>query len=332
MKPTDPTPLLSSASRPTVLIVDDDEAIQDLVNIYTQEQGFQTRSCPSAETALEDMRRCFCPIVITDVQMPGMGGLSLCRKLRTGKWPGYVYIIVMTGHDQEDGVVEALDAGADDYLHKGAPPAELRARLRVAERIVTLEQRLRRTLESKARQAASDSLTGLPNRRTFDRRLNAEFKRARRFGEPISVLLIDADRFKQVNDQYGHHVGDEVLRRLAATLRENLPREYDVLARIGGEEFATILPHTSRDDAAIVAERLRAAIESTPLATAAGKLSVTVSIGIGSLSNRVSMEPQTTLDVLDEADRGLYESKRLGRNQITVAPAAEPRTLLEVSS
>lgn len=332
MKPTDSTPLLSSASRPTILIVDDDEAIQDLVNIYTQEQGFQTRSCPSAETALEDMRKFFCPIVITDVQMPGMGGLSLCRKLRAGKWPGYVYIIVMTGHDQEDGVIQALDAGADDYLDKGAPPAELRARLRVAERIVTLEQRLRRTLESKARQAASDPLTGLPNRRTFDRRLNAEFKRARRFGEPISVLLIDADHFKQVNDQYGHHVGDEVLRRLAATLRENLPREYDVLARIGGEEFATVLPHTSRDDAAVVAERLRAAIESTPFATAAGTLRVTVSIGIGSLSNRVSMEPQTTLDVLDEADRGLYESKRLGRNQVTVAPATEPRTLLEVSS
>ncbi|WP_129645211.1 diguanylate cyclase [Peristeroidobacter agariperforans] len=332
MKPTDPIPLLNPASRPTILIVDDDEAIQDLVNIYTQEQGFQTRSCPSAETALEDMRKFFCPIVITDVQMPGMGGLSLCRKLRAGKWPGYVYIIVMTGHDQEDGVVEALDAGGDDYLHKGAPPAELRARLRVAERIVTLEQRLRRTLESKARQAASDPLTGLPNRRTFDRRLNAEFKRARRFAEPISVLLIDADHFKQVNDQYGHHVGDEVLRRLATTLRENLPREYDVLARIGGEEFAAILPHTSRDDAAIAGERLRAAIESTPFVTAAGRLSITVSIGIGSLSNRISMEPQTTLDVLDEADRGLYESKRLGRNQVTATPATEPRTLLEVSS
>lgn len=331
MKSTDSIPLLSS-SRPTILIVDDDEAIQDLVNLYTQEQGFQTRSCPSAEAALEDMRKFFCPIVITDVQMPGMGGLSLCRKLRTSKWPGYVYIIVMTGHDQEDGVVEALDAGADDYLHKGAPPAELRARLRVAERIVTLEQRLRRTLESKARQAASDPLTSLPNRRTFDRRLNAEFKRARRFAEPVSVLLIDADHFKQVNDQYGHQVGDEVLRRLAATLRESLPREYDVLARIGGEEFATILPHTSREDAAIVAERLRAAIEGASFPTAAGNLSITVSIGIGSLSNRVSTEPQTTLDVLDEADRGLYESKRLGRNQVTVAPVTEPRTLLEVSS
>jgi diguanylate cyclase (GGDEF)-like protein len=332
MKPTDSTPLLHPASRPTILIVDDDEAIQELVNIYTLEQGFQTRSCPSAESALEEMRKSFCPIVITDVQMPGMGGLSLCRKLRHGKWPGYVYIIVMTGHDQEDGVVEALDAGADDYLHKGAPPAELWARLRVAERIVTLEQRLRRTLESKARQAASDALTGLPNRRTFDRRLNAEFKRARRFGEPVSVLLIDADHFKQVNDQYGHHVGDEVLRRLAVTLRENLPREYDVIARIGGEEFAALLPHTSRDDAAIVAERLRSAIESTPITTAAGKLNITISVGVGSLLTRISMEAQTTLDVLDEADRALYESKRLGRNRVTSAPAAEPRTLIELSS
>jgi diguanylate cyclase (GGDEF)-like protein len=332
MKPTDSTPLLSSASRPTIMIVDDDEAIQELVNIYTLEQGFQTRSCASAEAALEEMRRSFCPIVITDVQMPGMGGLSLCRRLRHGKWPGYVYIIVMTGHDQQDGVIEALDAGADDYLHKGSPPAELHARLRVAERIVTLEQRLRRTLESKAREAASDALTSLPNRRTFDRRLNAEFKRARRFAEPISVLLIDADHFKQVNDQYGHQVGDEVLRGLAITLRENLPREYDVIARIGGEEFATILPHTSREDAALVAERLRAAVDRSAIATAAGLLNITVSVGVGSLLNRVSTEPQTTLDVLDEADRALYESKRLGRNRVTSIPGAEPRTLLELSN
>ncbi len=332
MKPTDSTPLLSSAARPTILIVDDDEAIQELVNIYTLEQGFQTRACPSGEAALEEMRNSFCSIVITDVRMPGMGGLSLCRKLRHGKWPGYVYIIVMTGQDQADGVVEALNAGADDYLHKGAPPAELHARLRVAERIVTLEQRLRRTLESKARQAASDALTGLPNRRTFDRRLNAEFKRARRFAEPISVLLIDADHFKQVNDRYGHTVGDEVLRGLAATLRENLPREYDVIARIGGEEFATILPHTSRDDAALVAERLRAAVERSTIATTAGVLNVTISIGVGSLQSRVSPEPQTTLDVLDEADRALYESKRLGRNRVTATLVPEPRTLLELSS
>jgi diguanylate cyclase (GGDEF)-like protein len=105
-----------------------------------------------------------------------------------------------------------------------------------------------------------------------------------------------------------------------------------VIARIGGEEFAAILPHTSRDDAAIVAERLRYAIENSAVATAAGKLSVTISIGVGSLSNRGSMEPQTTLDVLDEADRALYESKRLGRNRVTSLPASEPRTLIELSS
>lgn len=331
MKPTESIPLLSVPIRPTVLIVDDDEATQELVNIYTEDRGFQTRRCHSAEAALEEMRKSFCPIVITDIQMPGMGGLSLCRKLRDSKWPGYVYIVVMTGHDQEDGLVAALDAGADDYLRKGAPPAELHARLRVAERIVTLEQRLRKTLENKARQAASDPLTGLPNRRTFDRRLNAEFKRARRFSEPISVLLIDADHFKQVNDQYGHNVGDEVLRRLATTLREHLPREYDVLARIGGEEFATILPHTDRDAAVVVAERLRTALMKAPIATTAGRLPITVSIGIGSLSHRVNTEPQTTLDVLDEADRCLYESKRMGRNRVTAIPAAEPRTLQELS-
>jgi diguanylate cyclase (GGDEF)-like protein len=329
MSASEPTQLLAVPGRPAILLVDDDEAARDLVSIHAEQQGFVMRVCASAEEALKRLREHFCPIVITDLNMPGMGGLGLCRELRARKWPGYTYIVMLTGGDHDHGVVAALEAGADDCLRKDSPPAELKARLRVAERIVTLEHRLRRTLEARARQAATDALTSLPNRRSFDRQFNAEFKRARRFGEPLSVLLIDVDHFKQINDQHGHLVGDEVLRHLAATLRTRLPRQIDILARFGGEEFAVVLPHTDRDAALLVAERLRTAVADNPMETSAGSQSFTISIGIGHLATRAGPEPLTTHDLLDEADRCLYESKRQGRNRVTAYPPAEPRSLAD---
>lgn len=332
MSASETTPLLSISGRPGILLVDDDEAARDLVSIHAEQHGYAMRVCASAEEALKRLRENFCPIVITDLNMPGMGGLGLCRELRARKWPGYTYIVMLTGSNHDRGVLAALEAGADDCLRKDSPPAEIKARLRVAERIVTLEHRLRRTLEARARQAATDALTGLPNRRSFDRQFNADFKRARRFGEPLSVLLIDVDRFKQINDEHGHIAGDGVLRQLATTLRMSLPRQFDILARFGGEEFAAVLPHTDREAALVVAERLRAAVEATPISTSDGPKAVTISIGIGHLSNRSGVEPLTTHDLLDEADRCLYESKRRGRNRVTAQPPPEPRSLTDVTS
>lgn len=326
----DTTQLLAMPTRPAILLVDEDESARNLVALYAQQQGYVTHGCGSAEVALKRLRENFCPIVITNLNVPGMGGLALCRELRARKWPGYIYIVMLTG-DHAQGVLTALEAGADDCLRKDSPPAELNARLRVAERIVTLEHRLRRTLEARARQAATDALTALPNRRAFDRQFNAEFKRARRFGEPLSVLLIDVDHFKHINDQHGHLVGDDVLRQLGATLRTDLPRQFDILARFGGEEFAVVLPHTDREAAVLVAERLRIAVETTSIQTAAGSLFITISIGIGHLSTRTNAEPLTTHDLLDEADRCLYESKRQGRNRVTAYPPPEPRSLADAS-
>lgn len=145
------------------------------------------------------------------------------------------------------------------------------------------------------------------------------------------MLLIDVDHFKHINDQHGHLVGDDVLRALALTLRTHLPRQFDTLARFGGEEFGVVLPQTDRDAALLVAERLRTAVENTPVQTSAGPRMITISIGIGHLATRVSPDPLTTHDLLDEADRCLYESKRQGRNRVTAYPPAEPRSLADVS-
>lgn len=330
MSSIESTQLLTLPTRPAILLVDDDAATRTLVSTHAEQQGYAIHECRTAEEALKRLRENFCPIVITDLNMPGMSGLAFCRELRARKWPGYTYIVVLTG-DHEHAAIEALEAGADDCLRKDAPPAELKARLRVAERIVTLEHRLRRTLEARARQAATDALTSLPNRRAFDRQFNAEFKRARRFGEALSVLLIDVDHFKHINDEHGHLVGDDVLRALAGALRTSLPRQFDILARYGGEEFAVVLPHTDREAAHHVGERLRTAVERTSIPTSAGPRMITISIGIGHMATRVIPEPLTTHDLLDEADRCLYESKRQGRNRVTAYPPAEPRSLADVS-
>jgi two-component system, cell cycle response regulator len=330
MSASETTQLLALPARPAVLLVDDDETSRELLMDLMGQEGFSARACDSAEAALVLFEEAFFPIVITDWLMPGMGGLKLCAELRSRALPSYVYVVVLTGFDQAHGAVQALQAGADDYLCKSASPAELQARLRVAERIVTLEQRLRRTLETKARQAASDGLTGLANRRAFDRQFNSDFKRARRFREDLSILLIDVDHFKQVNDRYGHMIGDQVLQQLAIRLRGGLPRDFDFLGRLGGEEFVVLLPHTERAGAALVGERLRDAVASQPISTSAAELQITVSIGVSSLLTNSVREQPTPEDLMDEADRCLYEAKRQGRNRVVSQPPVAPRSLAEL--
>lgn len=310
--------VVPTRSRPTILFVDDDAHALKSLTSRAHEQGYVTRMTQNTEDALQQLRNDFCPILVADAVVPTIGSLALCRELRARRWPGYIYTIVLLSPENDHGVVTVLDAGADDCLRKDAPTDELLARLRVAERILTLEFRLRRLLKSKARQAASDALTGLPNRRAFAHQIDAEGKRAHRYGGALSVLLIDVDHFKLINDRYGHLVGDEVLRHLAATLRRHLPRASDIVARFGGDEFAVVLPQTDGDAAVMVAERLRAAVACASITTNLGELSLTVSIGIGSSAPVcVDISQPTTLDLLEDADRALYESKREGRNRVT---------------
>lgn len=297
------------------------------VSAHIESHGFVTDTCTGAKTALILLRNSFYPIVIIDSQMPVTAGLDLCRKLRSRRFRGYIYIIFLSSENHVGSAISAIQAGADDCLAKECLPAQLLARLCVAERIVTLDHRLRRALKNAAREAASDVLTRLPNRRAFHRRLHSEIKRARRFGESLAVLLIDVDHFKQINDRFGHLVGDEVLRDLARTLRTHLPREFDFLARIGGEEFAAALPHTDRSAAHVVAERLRSAVAEHRVHTTAGEVRITISVGVASSCSDPGAAQLTMQGLLQEADCCLYASKRRGRNRVT-APAKDSYYLL----
>jgi diguanylate cyclase (GGDEF)-like protein len=303
---------------PRVLIVDDDPMVCERLRSLVMAAGFSARAVSSGAAALSALRKSFTPIVITDRDMPDMDGLTLCRTIRDEHFASYVYVMLLTVQDAEADILAGLDAGADDYLSKRAAPAQLVARLRTAQRILTLEHSLRTVVEEKSRLATTDTLTGASNRRYLLRHLSREMKRVRRYGGEVSVLMLDIDHFKAVNDRHGHAAGDDVLREFAVRIDGGLPRDSDWFARTGGEEFVVVLPQTGLDGARIVAEKLRALVAGEALKTSAGLLSITVSIGIAHLDAKSSPDQEISVEqLLNIADRCLYRSKDSGRNRVS---------------
>ncbi|HYM33843.1 MAG TPA: diguanylate cyclase [Steroidobacteraceae bacterium] len=316
-------PSIASLPRQTVLIVDDDTLTRERLTALVQAAGFDTVCASSGREALALLHREYCPIVVSDWLMPDMDGLELCRAVRADSFQGYVYILLLTARDAQQDILSGLDAGADDYLSKRVTEAELIARLRTARRIVALEQSLRDIIEEKRKLATTDALTGTNNRHYFVKHLGRELKRVQRYGGPLSILALDIDRFKSINDRFGHAVGDEVLIEFVRRINLGLPREIDWCARLGGEEFAVVLPQTDLGGAKTVAEKLREMISNVAMLTASGPVSVTVSIGVAAMSS-VPRDKTASVDVLLElADRALYASKQAGRDCVTAAPPAK---------
>lgn len=310
--------LAQTQSEVCVLIVDDDEDARDYLVAVVQEAGYQTRTAASGEEALQLLEREFCPIMITDRNMPGMDGLTLCRRARQGSYAGYLYIFLLTAHNAAEDIVTGLKAGADDYLgKKNISAAELVARLGNARRIVSLEQALRRALDQKRQMANTDVLTGAYSRRYLERQLSLEVERTRRFGHGLTVMLVDIDHFKRINDRHGHAVGDEVLRNTYLRMRELLPRACDWIGRYGGEEFLITLLGTDLGGAELVAQRLTTGVAQTPIETSIGPIGVTISIGAADVSQMLSSE-LSFKGLLQIADECLYASKRAGRNRYTM--------------
>ena len=316
---------------PRVLLVDDDEIVIERLRDLITAAGYEVSTASSGEEALAALEREFAPIVILDRNMPGMDGLELCRTIRLAKnWPGYVYIMLCTAHDSEDEILTGLNAGADDYLSKRASGTQLIARLSTARRIISLEHSLRAVIEERRRMAMTDALTGVHNRRYFMSHTRRELKRVRRFGGELALLVFDIDHFKHINDRYGHGAGDLVLVEFARRMQAALPREYDWCARLGGEEFAVVLPQTDIAGGLVVAEKIRLAVAATPVATAADAIEMTVSVGVSGLSAFADRGAVTVEQILRRADDCLYSSKHNGRNCVTVddpGKAVEQRTL-----
>jgi diguanylate cyclase (GGDEF)-like protein len=315
---TETHPALMAAA-PRVLLVDDDEiAIERLTDLITA-AGYEVISATSGAAALELLSRDFAPVVILDRNMPGMDGLELTRTIRdSAHYPGYVYIMLLTAHDSEDDILSGLNAGADDYLSKRASGVQLIARLSTARRILALEHSLRAVMEERRQMAMTDSLTGAHNRRYFMEHLRRDLKRTRRFGSELGLLMFDIDHFKHINDRHGHAAGDAVLVEFVRRIRSSLTCDYDWCARLGGEEFAVVLPQTDLAGCGLVAERIRRALAAAPIVTIGGSVDATVSVGVTGVSVFTDRDSVTVEQLLRRGDDCLYSSKRNGRDQVTI--------------
>jgi diguanylate cyclase (GGDEF)-like protein len=309
---------------PRVLLVDDDEIMVERLKDLVTAAGFEVQTASNGEEALAALAERFAPIVILDRRMPGMDGLTLCRKIRATQYPGYVYIMLVTAHDSEDEILAGLDAGADDYLSKRVSGTHVIARLATARRILQLEHSLKQVIEERRRMAMTDALTGAHNRRYFMNHMRRELKRTRRFGGEVALLVFDIDHFKHINDRYGHAAGDAVLVEFVRRVQGTLPREYDWCARIGGEEFAVVLPQTDVAGGALVAETIRCAVAAVPIPTSQGAIEITVSVGVSGLACFAERDAVMADHLLIRADDCLYHSKNGGRDRVTVDALATP--------
>ncbi|EJZ23256.1 PleD family two-component system response regulator [Rhizobium sp. Pop5] len=257
-------------------------------------------------------------LVIVNANFDDYDPLRLCSQLRSLERTRFLPILIITEQGSDEMVVRALDLGVNDYIVRPVDPNELVARSLTQIRRKRYNDRLRNSVKQTIELAVTDPLTGLYNRRYLDNHLNVLFNRSMARGRPLSVLITDIDRFKQVNDTYGHDGGDEVLREFANRVRSTI-RGADLACRYGGEEFVVVMPDTSPEVAASVAERLRAAVESTSFALkhSGHALNVTASFGIASRIASVLTPDQ----LMKQADLALYEAKNTGRNRVVAAAA-----------
>jgi two-component system cell cycle response regulator len=305
------------ASRCRVLIVDDDELVLRRLSALVLLGGYETYTATSAAAALQILGETPCQIVLTDWHMPDMDGLALCCNLRSMERDGYIYILLVTVRSARSDIVAGLAAGADDYVVKGATTEELLARIGVGRRITQLERSLRISNRENRRISVTDALTGVRNRRFLMKYLPRELERARHNGTSLAILSCDIDHFKQVNDNYGHETGDEILQEFVKRAASCIRRASGWIARSGGEEFVLVLPETNQNEASYIAARLRQTLAANTIPTNAGPLGITVSIGISALETEQELSEASVLALLRAADRGLYASKRLGRDRAT---------------
>jgi len=311
-------PLAGESAKTRVLIAEDDPISLRLVEVMLAKWGYEPVLANDGMQAWEVLQAEDPPrVAILDWMMPHKDGPTVCRELRKQTDRPYVYVLLLTARTQEKDLVEGLDAGADDYLTKPFSAGELRARLFAGERIVSVQRQLTAAREALREQAIRDALTGLFNRRYLEEALGRELRRAGHGDERLSVLMLDLDHFKNLNDLNGHPAGDAVLKQVGMTLERHTRRE-DIVCRYGGEEFVVILPGAPVSVASRRADDLRRAVRRARLESEGKDLgSLTVSIGIACFP-----EHGTTAEALLAAsDRALYRAKHEGRDRVVVHDA-----------
>jgi len=300
-----------------VLIAEDDPVSRRALEATLVKWGYDVVTCVDGLEAWQVLQSAESPqLAILDWMMPGMDGAQICRQVRQRRNVPYVYLVMLTAKSHREDVLLGLEAGADDYLIKPFDSLELKGRLRSGRRILDLQAELITTQESLRFQATHDPLTGLWNRSGILSILKRELARADRVGSYLSVIMVDLDHFKEINDTLGHLAGDAVLQETARRMRSSL-RSYDEIGRYGGEEFLIVAPGSTSADASKLAERLCASIAENPvLARDDRAIKVFGSMGVASNSDSPHLDEDGLLRV---ADLALYRAKQRGRNCVEVA-------------
>jgi diguanylate cyclase (GGDEF)-like protein len=311
----------------SILMVDDDPGSIQLMGRILAEVG-ALRFASNGSDAVRLVRESPPDLVLLDAEMPGMSGFKVFEALKAVPELADVPVIFVTSHGEPAFEVTALEMGAADFIAKPVNPPLVLARVKTHLRMKSLSDQLRHN-------AATDSLTGIANRRQFDDWLKREWLRGRRHGYALALLLIDVDHFKLYNDRYGHQRGDICLKKVARSIENTARRSADLVARCGGEEFAVLLPHTPRRGAEFMAQQMLAAVADLGIAHEASPThsQLSVSIGIGcyddasdcwvsaeqAVSNSArSVSGPSESELLLAADKALYAAKRAGRAQVSL--------------
>lgn len=313
---------LQFGSRPArILIVTDEHSVRALQR-RLESLGARVWAQSTGRAVTAAAREHAPDLILLDLALPGLGGSRAIRALKKEPATHAIPVIVVSASNDVESRVECLDEGASDCLTRPISHAEVIARIRVILQAKAREDLLRRRVSFLEDLSASDPLTSLLNRRAFDDRLHLEMERAARTGQPLSCLILDIDWFKAVNDQYGHQVGDDVLRQIAKIMVGGR-REHDAMCRYGGEEFVWLLPATEQAVLVERAEWLRGAIGETEIPTAEGSFRISVSIGASTY--RLSEHGRLSAHhLLEQADAALLEAKKLGKNRVVFRdPAPE---------
>jgi diguanylate cyclase (GGDEF)-like protein len=309
-----------------ILVVDDHEDNIELLRARLEARGYEVEGASDGQAALDAVKRVCPDLILLDVMMPKMDGIEVVRRLKANAELPFIPVIMQTALDSTENKVEGLDAGADDYITKPINFAELEARVNSLLRIKTLqsalaarEKELSELNDQLTRISITDGLTQVENRRSLNERLHEMWQHSVRLHEPISLVMCDIDKFKSVNDNYGHQAGDSVLKEFAQLLKSEA-REIDRVGRYGGEEFLLILPGTVLDAAVTFAERLREKVAGHTFTYDGGTLCRTMSCGVASSPHpRVKDED----GLLRAADDSLYVAKETGRNRVVRFDSAE---------
>jgi two-component system, cell cycle response regulator len=304
-------PITSRAD--SVLVADDDPLFRKMLETSLRKWKLDVITARDGLEAWKILEQDGAPkLVVLDWMMPGLDGIEICQRIRNRQAAPYSYVLLLTSRDEKRDLLRGLEVGADDYLTKPFDPSELQARLKTGLRILELQDELLQKEAQLRFEASHDRLTGLWNRGAILDFLQRELARAQRSNQPLGVAMLDVDHFKEVNDTYGHLVGDAILEEVARRLAGAI-RQYDWVGRYGGEEFLAIINAKAQDDMARLSERLRDAVSSLPYPTTAGNLNVTISVGTALAIDPVNLDCDA---LTNAADQALYRAKGNGRNRV----------------